>query len=157
MPAEPSGTSRSRDTLSGRTGLIAVVGEEAGVGRAQQVEVQVQRDVVELIAVQTEHVVHDAVEPVLVGSPEHEAHRVVHRRQRTQLQRGFQHRGHPGAIVVDARTVTRAVQMRADHDHLVRRAGFGLRQHVSRGDLDGSRRPAPDRIGAVARASAPAP
>ena len=117
--------------MPGRTGLVAVVGEEARVAATQHGEVQVQRDVVELLGVQAEDVVHGAVEAILIGSPEHEPHRVVHRRQRAQLQRVSSTAATPDPLSLMPGPSTRAIEMRADHHHVVRRAGLGLRQHVS--------------------------
>ena len=66
-----------------------------------------------------------------LGTPEAEPHRVVDLRRTAQLQRGLQHRRHAGAVVVDARPLGDAVEMRPGHHHVAGRAGLGLRDHVA--------------------------
>ena len=73
-----------------------------------------------------------ADEAALLGAPEREAHAAAVWRIAGQSQRGFEHRGRAAAIVVDARPLRHAVEMRADDDQGDRSpVGSALGQHVA--------------------------
>ena len=84
------------------------------------------------IDVQRLDVVVGPEQPEFLGAPEAEPHRVLHLRRSAQLQRGFQHRRHPGTVVVDARALRHAVEVRADHHDVGGGAGLGLGDDVAR-------------------------
>ena len=127
----PGGHLAGRDTGVGLPGLVAVVGEEAGVGRAEHVEVEVERDVVELVAVQPPYIIRRPFQTHLFGSPEGEPHGVGGLRLRSQRDRGFQHRRHARAVVIDTGALGRTVQVRAHHDDVAAIPSLCLRQDVS--------------------------
>ena len=74
-----------------------------------------------------------AVEAVFFGAPEAKAYPLLGRFGSVpgKLQRGFEHRRRAAAVIVDARALGHAVEVRADDDQLTVGIGGSVRQRVA--------------------------
>ena len=128
MPAEPSGS--STEFRVGRTRQVAVQGEVARVGRADHVEVQVQRNVFQFFHIERLHVVVGSDQPLFLAAEEREPHRVVNRRSAPHRQCGLQHGRDSRTVVVDTGPQADTVQVRTHQHDILRRPGGGLSDDV---------------------------
>src|SRR5262245_36273356 len=99
------------------TGHSGSVNEAREVGRADHVEVDIERDVPAKLLGQGSHMMARADEAALLCTPECEAHAAAGLgRTLGQLQRRFEHCSRTATIVVDARPLRYAVEMRTNDD-----------------------------------------
>src|SRR5262249_51771495 len=96
-------------------GRSRALNEAHEVGRADHVEIDVEHDVTTVIFGQTVDMLTRAHETLLLCSPEGETHATAcSGRLPHQSQRRFEHRGRAATIIVDARSLQHAVEMRTN-------------------------------------------
>ena len=116
-------------------GVVAVIDEEDIVRRADHVEVEVERDLVELLLREVGDVVRRPDEVRLLSAPPREANGVL-RLDLAQLLADLEQGGRAAAVVVDAGSSVDRVEVCAGHDDVVRVLTGKLGQHVGgRGHL----------------------
>src|SRR5215813_8372009 len=115
MLAKISDEFASRNGNRGMIGRGRALNEAHEVGRADHVEIDVEHDVTTVIFGQTVDMLTRAHEALLLCSPEGETHATAcSGRLPRQSQRRFEHRGRAATIIVDARSLQHAVEMRTN-------------------------------------------
>jgi hypothetical protein len=113
-------------------GRSRTLNEAREVGRADHVEIDIERDVTTHLLGQGSHVVAGADEAALLCAPECEAHATAGlRRPPGQPQRRFEHYSRAATIVVDARPLRHAVEMRTNNDEGATAVKGRVGQYVS--------------------------
>src|SRR5438876_10855099 len=113
------------------TGHSGSVNEAREVGRADHVEVDIERDAPANLLGQGSHMVARANEPALLCTPECEAHATASLgRPLGQSQRRFEHYRRAATIVVDARPLRHAVEMCTNDDQGAIAIKSRIGQHV---------------------------
>ncbi len=124
----------ARTGRAGRIALdraVAVVDEAGEVGRGDHVEVEHDHDLRDLLRRQVLGVVGRADEPVLLAAPPGEPDFLTRvEAPASDLLRDLELGRAARTVVVDPRPRGNGVEMRADHDHVVRIAARRLREHL---------------------------
>src|SRR5262249_55893996 len=113
-------------------GCSRALNEAHEVGRADHVEIDVEHDVTTVIFGNTAAMLRRPHEALLLCSPEGEtpgtacSGRLPH-----QSQRRFEHRGRAATIIVDARSLQHAVEMRTNDNQGTIATGGRVGQYVS--------------------------
>src|SRR5262245_37054571 len=121
------------------TGHSGSVNEAREVGRTDHVEIDIERDAPPNLLRQGSHMVARADEATLLCAPEREAHATASLgRPFGQSQRRFEHYRRAATIVVDARPLRHAVEMRTNDDQGTIAIQSRIGQHVSSEPLAGN-------------------
>src|SRR5262245_45423551 len=116
-------------SITGRSGTLK---EARKVGRADHIEVDIQRDAPTLLLGQGSQMVTGADEAALLCAPECEAHASAGSgRSLCQSQRRFEYCSRAATIVVNTRSLRHAVEMRPNDDQGAVAIKNSVGQHVS--------------------------
>src|SRR5262249_28323639 len=122
-------------SITGRSGTL---NEARKVGRADHIEVDIQRDVPTHFLGQGFHMVAGADKAALLCAPECEAQVTAgFGRSLCQSQRRFEHCSRAATIVVNTRSLRHAVEMRTNDDQGAVAIRSSVGQHVSSQPLAG--------------------